>query len=215
MGTQASRKQTNTPSVSSCRTGNELSRVSRTFPGKISRSSLETKYSPAKIAYVSHNWEKAYTAECPSLGAVASELGADVASLWIEAQITALYGSSSNKEKGIVDGIHFFAISFTGYVLNFKLTEIMLFFARYKAGKYNNSYATFDTQKIGNAFFKEFLPERNYELDRLIRDEIQREIRERSFTPPKGYTSFTWNEEIKRRAKEGDPEAKKILYGKG
>lgn len=185
------------------------------MPGKISRSSLETKYSPAKIAYVSHNWEKAYTAECPSLGAVASELGADVASLWIEAQITALYGFSSNKEKGVVDGIHFFAISFTGYVLNFKLTEIMLFFARYKAGKYNNSYATFDTQKIGNAFFKEFLPERNYELDRLIRDKIQREIRERSFTPPKGYTSFTWNEEIKRRAKEGDPEAKKILYGNG
>lgn len=187
----------------------------QTFPKIISRSSLDTKYSPANMAYVLHNWKKAYTAECPTLWDVKNELGIDVASLWIEGQITALYGSSSNKELGVVDGIHFFAISFAAYVINFKLTELMLFFARYKAGKYNNSYSTFDTQKIGNAFFKEFLPERNNELDGIIREDIQRKIQERSFTPPKGYNSFTWNEEVKRRAKEGDPEAKKILYGKG
>lgn len=186
----------------------------QTFPKIISRSSLDTKYSPANMAYVLLNWEKAYTAKCPSLAEVKRDLGVDVASLWIEGQITALYGASSNRDQGIVDGIHFFANSFTAHVLSFKLTELMLFFARYKAGKYNNSYTSFDTLKIGNAFFKEFIPERNNELDRIIREEVQRKIQERSFTPPKGYSSYSWNEEVKRRAREGDPKAKELLYGR-
>lgn len=89
----------------------------------------------------------------------------------------------------------------------------MLFFARYKAGKYDNSYASFDTKRIGNAFFSEFTKERNRELDKITRERAQREIEERRFTPPDGYTSWSWYKELQKRASEGDSEAKLILNG--
>ncbi len=87
----------------------------------------------------------------------------------------------------------------------------MLFFARYKAGKYDNSFASFDARRIGNAFFKEFIPERNNELDAINRKRVQDEIENRRFIPPKGYSSLTWYNELKRRAESGDEEARKML----
>lgn len=90
----------------------------------------------------------------------------------------------------------------------------MLFFARYKAGKYDNSFASFDAKRIGNAFFTEFIKERNRELDRINRERTQEEIEQRRFTPPEGYTSFSWYNELKRRAASGDQEAIDILNNK-
>ena len=87
----------------------------------------------------------------------------------------------------------------------------MLFFARYKAGKYDNSYASFDAKRIGNAFFKEFVKERNIELDRITKEQTQKEIERRRFTPPEGYSSLSWNKELRRRASEGDVEALELL----
>lgn len=87
----------------------------------------------------------------------------------------------------------------------------MLFFARYKAGKYDNSYASFDAKRIGNAFFSEFLKERNFELDRINKEQMQAEIEKRRFVPPEGYTSYSWYQEVKKRAMEGDVDAKELL----
>lgn len=84
-------------------------------------------------------------------------------------------------------------------------------FARYKAGKYDNSFASFDARRIGNAFFKEFNSERNYELDAINRKRVQDEIENRKFIPPEGYSSLTLYNELKRRAESGDEEAVKIL----
>lgn len=212
IGELIKQKQTNTPCNNSLPTKKKqkiLAQLEKDL------SKLNLKFGPAHLGYVLSNVEKAYLAEVPSLGEVMREYGENNGVLWIHMHVLALYGSSSNKDKGIADGIPFFSSVFASKVKQYKLTELMLFFARYKAGMYDNSYSTFDARRIGTAFFQEFLPERNCELDRIIRAEEQRKIEERRFTPPEGYTSFTWNEEIKRRAKEGDPEAKKILYGKG
>lgn len=93
----------------------------------------------------------------------------------------------------------------------YKLTELMLFFARYKAGKYDNSFSSFDARRIGNAFFKEFVPERNYELDAIHRRTVQEEIEKRRFVPPEGYSSLTLYNELKRRAESGDTEARRMI----
>lgn len=212
IGELIKQKQTNTPCNSSLPIKKEQQNLAQL---EKDLSSLNFKFGPDNLAYVLSNAEKAYLAESPSLGEVMRKYGERNGALWIHMHVLALYGSSSNKDKGIADGIPFFSNIFASKVKRFKLTELMLFFARYKAGMYDNSYSTFDARRIGAAFFQEFLPERDWELDRIIRAEEQRKIEERIFTPPEGYTSFTWNEEIKRRAKEGDPEAKKILYGKG
>ena len=94
----------------------------------------------------------------------------------------------------------------------------MLFFSRYKSGRYDNSFSQFDARRIGNAFFKEFIPERQKEIDRCEKRKINEEALARrelpaGYTIPKGYNPYTWYLETKRRAANGDKEAiEKLKY---
>lgn len=174
------------------------------------RSEIDRIYTPTKWGYVSANIEKSYTADCPTLAAVSQAYGQEYAVLWLTAQITALYAASPNKDKGMVDGIPIFCQTFLAEAKFYKLTELMLFFSRYKSGRYDASFSTFDTRRIGVAF-REFLKERNYELDRIRRErEAERRAKNR-LNIPDGYTSLSWYQETKRRAAEGDEEARKAL----
>lgn len=178
-----------------------------------SHSDIERQFSPSNWSYTIANVEKAYKADCPTLCDYEKLYGEGVSSEWIRLQILALYGSSSCKDIGIADGIKLFASSFAYEVQNFKLSELMLFFARYKAGKYDNSYNSFDTKRIGNAFFSDFLKERSFELDKIFRKEQQEEIEKRKFIPPSGYNSLSWYKELKKRASEGEIEAISLING--
>ena len=85
----------------------------------------------------------------------------------------------------------------------------MLFFGRYKAGRYDNSYQSFDTKRIGNAFFKEFLPQWRNEIALYIQRQQQEAYLERRELPkgyviPKGYNPDTWYRE---RLKRGEIKA--------
>ena len=175
------------------------------------RSDIERQFSPANWGYASQNPERAYKAQCPTLMQYDSLYGEGSSDLWVETMVTGLFGASSSREKGNANGIRVFCQSFAGQAKGFKLSELMLFFARYKAGRYDNSYASFDARRIGNAFFKEFIPERNNELDRISREEERMRIERSRFTPPQGYSSLSWYQELKRRAESGDGEAKKLL----
>ena len=175
------------------------------------RSDVENSFSPQKWGFTVTNSKRAYLAECPTLLIYDKLYGENSAYRWIKIQVIALFGSSSSKEKGVVDGIGIFSASFAAQVGGYKLSELMLFFARYKAGRYDNSYSSFDARRVGNAFFKEFIPERNNELDKINRDNAQREIEERRYTPPEGYNSFSWYMELRKRAANGDVNAMKEL----
>ena len=153
-------------------------------------------------------------AAVPTLYDFSERFGQECAALWVYGQVMALYGSSSNKDTGIADGIKIFADAFAASAAHYKLSELMLFFTRYKAGVYDGSYATFDARRIGSAFFKEFLPRRNMEIDRYEREATGRRIAAQQFTPPPGYNSLSWYEEVKRRAEAGDAEAKALLKPK-
>ena len=111
----------------------------------------------------------------------------------------------------MADGIKTFSDSFVSVVDGFKLSELMLFFARYKAGCYDNSFSTFDTKRIGNAFRKEFIPERNRELDRAERKRQMEAVERRRFVPPAGYSSLSWYRHVKKLADAGDEEAIALL----
>lgn len=177
-------------------------------------SDVERQFSPNNWGYALSNPVKAYTAECPTLVAYEKLYGEGVSADWIRIQVLTLYGASNCKDIGVADGIKLFAQSFAQEVKTYKLSELMLFFARYKAGKYDNSYASFDAKRIGNAFFTEFIKERNNELDRISREKTQQEIEDRRYTPPEGYSSLSWYNELKRRAASGDKEAIKLLNNK-
>lgn len=176
-----------------------------------SPSDVEISFSPMHWGYVINHAERAYQAACPTVSDYSEKFGIEYASLWIHAHILALYGSSSNRDKNVADGIKLFCDSFAAQVKGYKLSELMLFFARYKSGRYDNSYSSFDARRIGNAFFKEFLPERNRELDAISRHAEQMRIEQRRFVPPQGYSSLSWYNELKRRAALGDEAAIKKL----
>ena len=209
---QVSKKLTDTPSSSSLESVKPENKAWLTKWK--SHGDVERQFAPNNWGYALSNPERAYTASCPTLLDYGKLYGFDYPADWIRLQVLALYGSSNNKDVGIADGIKLFAQSFAQEVKNYKLSELMLFFARYKAGKYDNSFASFDAKRIGNAFFTEFTKERNRELDRINRERTQSEIEQRRFTPPPGYTSFSWYNELKKRAEAGDQEALNILNNK-
>lgn len=150
--------------------------------------------------------------DCPTIQKYDEVYGEGNAEMWIYAQVLALFGSSSCKDEGIAKGIGVFAQTFTATVRIYKLSELMLFFSRYKSGRYDNSFSQFDARRIGNAFFMEFLPERTKEIAKC---ETRRSyenylvIRElpKGYKIPEGYNPYTWYIETKRRAELGDMEA--------
>lgn len=165
-----------------------------------SRGEVEQAYSPALWSYAARYPEKAYMAECPTLAQYDKAYGQGSSGDWIYIQVLALFGSSSSRDASLAGTIRFFADSFAHEASRFKLSELMLFFARYKAGRYDNSYQTFDTRRIGSAFFHEFLPQRNMELEAISRKQQQeqslknRELPE-GYTVPEGYNPYTWYQE--------------------
>ena len=175
------------------------------------RSDIIRSFSPVHWGYTAQHPERAYTAGCPTLLQFDTAYGEGSSAYWVETMVTGLFGASSSREKGNADGIQVFCEAFASQAKGFKLSELMLFFARYKAGRYDNSYASFDARRIGNAFFKEFIRERNSELDAINRSAEQERIERRRFTPPDGYSSLSWYRELKRRAEEGDEEAIRLL----
>lgn len=213
---QASRKQMTMP----C--SNSLPSVSVESKAWLTKwkdpSDIERVFSPTNWAYVAQNPEKAYFSNCPTIKKYDEVYGEGNAEMWIYAQVLALFGSSSCKDEGVAQGIGIFAQTFASSVQIYKLSELMLFFSRYKSGRYDNSFSQFDARRIGNAFFKEFIPERQKEIDRCEKRKINEEALARrelpaGYTIPKGYNPYTWYLETKRRAANGDKEAiEKLKY---
>lgn len=161
-------------------------------------------YNPAHWGYTAQNPGKAYAATCPTLGEMDGLYGTGAAANWIDMQVSALFGASSKTDPGLASGIGIFADTFAAEARMYKLSELMLFFARYKAGAYDGSYAAFDTRRIGNAFFREFLPQRARELAAIERQAASEAALSRRELPPgyavpPGYTPWTWYLERVRR----------------
>lgn len=168
------------------------------------RSDAELSFSPNLWGYTLSNPERAYMAECPTLATYDQLYGEGSSTIWIHIQVTALYGASPSKDKELVNSISIFSETFAAEVRHYKLSELMLFFGRYKAGRYDNSYQSFDTKRIGNAFFKEFLLQRKSEIGMFIGYQQQEAALARRELPkgyviPDGYNPITWYKERLRR----------------
>lgn len=175
------------------------------------RSDIENVFSPQKWGFILSKPDKAYTTDCPTLKQYDEVYEHGAAQEWVKLQLVMLYGMSTCKDKAIADSINLFSQTFANSVRAFKISELLLFFARYKAGRYDNSFLSFDPKRIGNAFFFEFIKERNFEIDCIVRKEAQEQIERRRFTPPEGYTSWSWYQELRKRASNGDKEAIELL----
>ena len=200
------------PSTNSSSTANStpkaLTKAQTQFLGHYTTlGSVEQAFCPQRWSYAVSNADAAYMAQVPTLGELDTLYGPGASAVWIYHQIAALFGASSSNDAGRVDGIGIFAENFAREARGYKLSEMMLFFGRYKAGLYDDSYASFDTRRIGNAFFHGFLPQRRQELERVERIAQQDRAEKRRNLPegysiPEGYNPYTWYAEQCRRRGE-------------
>lgn len=134
-------------------------------------SKLFANYSPANWKYLSQIGDEAYTRTCPSLGCLDEiYMTRGVSATWVKVQVSAMFFSSSNADEQTSYPISVFSDNFSSVAAQYKLTELMLFFSRYAAGMYDDSYTSFSARRIGVAFHKEFLPQRSLALARIERE---------------------------------------------
>jgi hypothetical protein len=172
-------------------------------------------FSPALWDYSMRNkksiWERK---DVPTLMMVEDAFGAEAADLWIYIEISSLFITSSNDKRGVSEGIKSFASCFAAKVRCYQLSVLLLFFGRYRAGEFDESYATFDARRIGNAFDK-FCEIWSREQDVFERERNVERVMQNTQKPsdiPEGYTSLTWYQELKRRESQGDIEAHLLLH---
>ena len=144
--------------------------------------SLSEHYAKKYWADIIQTPLRAYTATCPLLGQLDELYGTERGEEWVATQlIELLVTSNAQPTTQIYESIRTFVASFAVTARAFRLTELMLFFARYKGGLYDSSFVAFDVRRIGHAFFHEYLPERRTELGRVEEERAaERARRERA-----------------------------------
>lgn len=137
---------------------------------------VESAFSPSHWGYAIEHYQQAYTTDCVSIGRLDRIYGPGSSMAWIETQFTGLYLLSSSKDKGIVDCIRSFSGIFASETRRYKISDLLLFFARFAVGHYGaNNWSAYDLRRIGTAFFTEFLPERNREMDYMEREKLRQQ----------------------------------------
>lgn len=122
-------------------------------------------YGPANWDLMLQSPSAAYAWVCPPLMALDEIYAEGTSQLWMDQQVMAIFLSSSSKDSSQARAsIQSFVMNFTRAAGRLRLAELMLFFARYRAGVYDRSFAAFDPRRIGQTFHQEFLPERAREL---------------------------------------------------
>lgn len=109
-------------------------------------------FNPSKQSEYAANELKCFSTEkAPCLTRLAKSFGANIAEVWLEIQLKDLSEFSGCKEK--LSNAQFEAIAKTiitnyGYL---KVTELMVFFQKFKAGEYGYFYGSVDGLKITTA----------------------------------------------------------------
>lgn len=152
-----------------------LSAIKQKYPTFECFSSV---YSTSLQPLLLSDLEKAYSEKSPTVSDLERIYGYGASALWVKTQLITLDFASSTKESADVNALNEFSLLFVWQYPYIKLTEFLLFIARFKLGRYGKFYGYFDTLTIGEAFRK-FLRERSYELDIVIRQRNNREMEER------------------------------------
>lgn len=151
--------------------------------------------------------QSAYCERWPTLHRINEMYGKGTAILWMRKRFAALYVSSAAKDPTLINAINKRADAFCVEVYDrYKISELLLFFQRFEAGRYSNRYSstTFDPAQIGAAFFKQFVPERYADIERIERE---KQISEDATAPKQQGSTYEQYCETFRRAKAGDLDA--------
>lgn len=151
-----------------------LSAIKQRYP---TFSKMSAVYSTSLQPMLLADMEKAYSEKSPTVSDLERMYGNGSSALWVKTQLLTIDFASSTKESADENALNEFSSLFVYQYHYIKLTEFILFVARFKLGKYGKFYGYFDTITIGEAFRK-FLRERNDEMDIIIRRRNNRAMEE-------------------------------------
>ena len=109
-------------------------------------------FNPSNQTDYCKNEERCFTGHAPSIVRVARTFGENVAETWLAIQLFDLATFTAVKKPNdtFIDYLEIARIIIAGYP-DFKLTEFMVFFQRFKQGVYGTFYGSFDPMVITRA----------------------------------------------------------------
>ena len=147
-----------------------LSAIKQRYP---TFSQASAAYSTSLQPILLADLDKAYSEKSPTLSDLERMYGDGSSALWAKTQLLTIDFASATKESADENALNEFSNLFVRQYHYIKLTEFILFVARFKLGRYGKFYGYFDTITIGEAFRK-FLKDRSDELDIIIRNRNNR-----------------------------------------
>lgn len=127
-------------------------------------------FNPSLQPSVLSNQSRAFTGTAPTLTTVKAGYGDKITIMWIMAQLENLNTFCGVKEKATFEQLEEFAKLITVNYSYLKITELMLFFAKFKLGQYGTFYGVVDPIVVTSALLK-FMDERLILLNKFEKEQ--------------------------------------------
>lgn len=149
-------------------------------------------FSPDNQVRYCQSLERCFIGKAPSIARVSRTFGSHIAESWLEIQLLDLAEFSGVRKDGMTEKEYeeIARIIISGYG-DFKLTEFMVFFQRFKQGLYGTFYGVFDPMVITRSL-REFRADRE-KLLRFYEDKKRQEEKKREWERIRT-TSLTFEE---------------------
>lgn len=130
-------------------------------------------FNPSKQVEFTRDLTRAFCGKTPTLGLLAKAFGCNARDNWLDIQITELAAFSGCKDK-LTDHQIQSLIDIVGEEYGYlKVTELMYFFRKFKAGAYGKFYGAVDPLTITCAL-RDFCDDRKAILDKIAQEEKER-----------------------------------------
>lgn len=146
---------------------------------------------------VARNVERAYLGEAPSLSNVQNTYGYEILISWLMTQLEDLNDYCGANTKMSYDQTAKLADVMTAECCRMKVTELHLFFYRFKAGHYGQFYGVVDPLKIMVAF-GQFSAERIVEISKIQNKRQSQEIERKREISAKEAVSYDEYQRLKK-----------------
>lgn len=168
------------------------------------------EFNPINGIEYTRDEEDAFMGKYPVLAELNAAYGKTMAQMWLVPQLKDLSEYAGCKDKFTMEQLERTAQVIADNFYFLKVTELLVFFERFRAARYGRFYGSVDSLLIMEAL-NTFVRERNDTINRYESIYKQRDLERSKFVPPEGYTSLSYVAELRERAKNGDKEALEYL----
>lgn len=157
-------------------------------------------YNPDAQWRLCRNPDDCVMGDHPTLAQVRKEFGENMSKAWLVPQLVDLSEYCGCKEKMSVRMLEQCAVVIDTEYPYLRITDIMLFFHRFKSGYYGRFFGAVDPMLITSSL-RQYLADRGVVIERHEQRRREEEAeRERNESPP-----ISWEEFCRRHGREGSP----------